>query len=93
MKKVFKILMFALVLSSLACNEKSTDAIEEKKQPNIIFIMADDHTTQGLGVYGSRLASLNPTPTLDKLANEGMLMENVFVNNSICVPSRAAIIS
>ncbi|WP_430424827.1 sulfatase family protein [Maribacter litoralis] len=93
MKKVFKILMFALVLSSLACNEKSTDGKEEKKQPNIIFIMADDHTTQGLGVYGSRLASLNPTPTLDKLANEGMLMENVFVNNSICVPSRAAIIS
>ncbi|GAB1857552.1 sulfatase [Flavobacteriaceae bacterium MHTCC 0001] len=55
--------------------------------------MADDHTTQGFGIYGSRLASLNPTPTLDKIANEGVIFDNCFVNNSICVPSRAAIIT
>ena len=55
--------------------------------------MADDHTTQAFGIYGSRLASLNPTPTLDKIANEGIIFENCFVNNSICVPSRAAILS
>lgn len=66
---------------------------ETVQKPNIIFIMADDHTTQGFGIYGSRLADLNPTPTLDKLANEGMIFESCFVNNSICVPSRAAIIT
>jgi hypothetical protein len=45
----------------------------EKEQPNILFIMSDDHCERAIGVYGSRLAKLNPTPTLDKLANEGMV--------------------
>ena len=64
-----------------------------QKRPNIIFIMSDDHTTQGVGVYGSRLAKLNPTPTLDKIASEGIVFNNCFVTNSICTPSRACIIT
>ncbi|WP_394344134.1 sulfatase family protein [Aureibaculum algae] len=55
--------------------------------------MADDHTTQAFGIYGSRLASLNPTPTLDKIANEGMIFDNCYVTNSICTPSRATILT
>ena len=65
----------------------------ETTKPNIIYIMSDDHTTQGFGIYGSRLAGLNPTPNLDKIANEGIIFDNCFVNNSICTPSRASIIS
>ena len=37
-------------------------------KPNIIFIMSDDHTSQAIGAYGSRLAKLNPTPVIDTLA-------------------------
>jgi len=62
-------------------------------KPNIIYIMADDHTTQGIGAYGSRLAELDPTPTIDRLAEEGMLFENAFCTNSICTPSRASILT
>jgi len=62
-------------------------------RPNILYIMSDDHTAQAIGAYGSRLAMLNPTPTIDKLAREGMLFKNVFCNNSICTPSRASIIT
>ena len=62
-------------------------------RPNILFVMSDDHTTQAFGVYGSRLASLNPTPNIDRLAHEGMLFTNVFCNNSICTPSRASILT
>jgi N-acetylglucosamine-6-sulfatase len=65
----------------------------EKEQPNILFIMSDDHCERAIGVYGSRLAKLNPTPTLDKLANEGMVFNNVFCANSICTPSRATIMT
>ena len=65
----------------------------QEKQPNILFIMSDDHTTQAFGIYGSRLAGLNPTPTLDEIAKEGMIFDHCFVNNSICVPSRAAILT
>ena len=68
-------------------------SIEEKTQPNIIYIMSDDHTSQAFGVYGSRLAALNPTPSIDRLANEGMLFENAFSTNSICTPSRATILT
>jgi N-acetylglucosamine-6-sulfatase len=63
------------------------------EKPNILFIMADDHTSQAFGIYGSRLASLNPTPNLDRIANEGMIFDNVFCTNSICTPSRASIIT
>jgi N-acetylglucosamine-6-sulfatase len=63
------------------------------KPPNILFIMSDDHTTQAIGAYGSRLATLNPTPNIDALAKNGMRFDQVFCHNSICTPSRASIIT
>ena len=51
----------------------------QQKQMNVIYIMSDDHTSQAIGAYGSRLAVLNPTPTIDELARDGMLFENCFV--------------
>jgi len=65
----------------------------KQDKPNILFIMSDDHTTQAFGVYGSRLASLDPTLNLDQLASEGVVFDQVFCNNSICTPSRASIIT
>lgn len=62
-------------------------------QPNVLFIMSDDHTTQAIGAYGGRLAGLNPTPNIDVLAMGGMRFDRVFCNNSICTPSRASIIT
>ena len=62
-------------------------------RPNVLFIMSDDHTTQAIGEYGSRLAGLNPTPNIDALAKGGMRFDRVFCNNSICTPSRASIIT
>ncbi|MDO6819168.1 sulfatase [Zobellia sp. 1_MG-2023] len=85
--------LYALLLLIVFSSCKEEKAVITEKKPNIIYIMADDHTTQGFGIYGSRLAKLNPTPTLDKIANEGMIFDNCFVSNSICTPSRAAIIT
>ncbi|MBK1875939.1 sulfatase family protein [Pelagicoccus mobilis] len=80
-----------LILASclLFCVELQAKA----KQPNIIFIMSDDHAANAIGAYGSRLAGLDLTPNLDRLAEEGILFENAFCNNSICTPSRASIIT
>ncbi len=64
-----------------------------KISKNILFIMSDDHTTQGIGVYGSRLSALDPTPTLDKLAAEGTIFRLAHSTNAICSPSRAAILT
>jgi arylsulfatase A-like enzyme len=59
-------------------------------RPNIVYIMTDDHAAHAIGAYGSRV---NKTPNLDRLAREGALLENVFATNSICTPSRAAILT
>lgn len=59
-------------------------------RPNIVFIMADDHASKALSCYG---AGINNTPHLDRLAKEGMRFNHCYVNNSICTPSRAAILT
>ena len=59
-------------------------------RPNIIFVMSDDHAAHAISAYGSRV---NATPNIDRLAREGMRFDNVFVTNSICTPSRAAILT
>src|SRR5829696_6994773 len=59
-------------------------------RPNIIFIMTDDHAAHAISAYGSRV---NKTPNLDRLAHEGALLTSVFATNSICTPSRAAILT
>ncbi len=88
-------IVFMALLAS--CNgsapDSNTEASDEQDRPNIIFIMSDDHTTQAVGAYGSFLAELNPTPQIDALARNGMRFDRVFVNNSICTPSRASIIT
>lgn len=60
------------------------------KQPNILFIMADDHASKAIGCYG---AGINQTPHLDRIAEEGMRLSHCYVTNSICTPSRAAILT
>lgn len=59
-------------------------------QPNIIFIMADDHASKSIGCYGY---GINQTPNLDRIAREGMRFDHCYVTNSICTPSRAAILT
>lgn len=58
-------------------------------RPNVIFIMADDHASKSISCYG---AGINNTPNIDRLAKEGMLFNHCYVTNSICTPSRAAIL-
>jgi arylsulfatase A-like enzyme len=60
------------------------------KQPNILFIFSDDHALNAIGAYGSKFAK---TPSLDRLAKEGMLFRHCLVTNSICGPSRATVLT
>jgi arylsulfatase A-like enzyme len=59
-------------------------------RPNIIYIMSDDHAAHAISAYGSRV---NQTSNIDRLAREGALMTRVFATNSICTPSRAAVLT
>ena len=60
------------------------------KRPNIVFIMTDDHAFQAISAYEDDLIQ---TPNIDRIAEEGALMEQAFVTNSICGPSRAVILT
>src|SRR5688500_14406707 len=61
-----------------------------QQRPNIIFIMSDDHAAHAISAYGSKI---NKTPNIDRLGAEGLRFANCFVTNSICTPSRAAILT
>ncbi|VGO13967.1 Arylsulfatase [Pontiella desulfatans] len=63
------------------------------KPPNILWIFTDDHSHNAISAYGSHLTDLAPTPNIDRIAEQGMLFRNSFVCNSICGPSRAAIMT
>jgi len=75
----------------------ATCSAAQSKRPNILFIFSDDHSIQTLGAYRSRLQNFirthNITPNLQQLAAEGATFTNSFVCNSICGPSRAAILT
>lgn len=82
-----------LILLLSPFNAQAQQASQQTKRPNILFMMADDHAAHAVGAYGGRLAVMNPTPHLDRLAAEGIRLENVFVTNSICTPSRATLMT
>jgi arylsulfatase A-like enzyme len=65
----------------------------QDKRPNILFIMSDDHTSQAWGVYGGPLKDHIVAPNISRLSEEGCTLDNVFCTNSICTPSRAAILT
>jgi arylsulfatase A-like enzyme len=84
------IILTSLVFVITSCNSDKKQPI---KKPNIIYIMADDLTTQAISAYGGIYKDIAPTPNIDKVAKEGMLFQDVLVTNSICGPSRAAILT
>ncbi|MGJ8673482.1 sulfatase [Rubritalea sp.] len=73
-------LILALAVSSLWA---------QAKQPNIVFILADDLGWQDVGFMGSKYFE---TPNLDALAAESLVLENAFMYPT-CSPSRAAILT
>lgn len=62
----------------------------EAKRPNILFILSDDHAAHAISAYGSRI---NKTPSIDRIAHDGVRLNNCFCTNSICAPSRASILT
>lgn len=83
------VMSLATLFFLFSCNTKQ----EEFKKPNILFIMSDDHTSQAWGIYGGVLKDYVQNPNISRLADEGMVLNNAFCTNSICVPSRAAILT
>lgn len=56
--------------------------------PHIIFILTDDQGYHDVGYHGSDIE----TPTLDRLAAEGVKLENYYIQ-PICTPSRSQLLT
>ncbi|OAV45555.1 sulfatase [Lewinella sp. 4G2] len=85
-----QLLPLILALFFCTCDSAQTDVSEELPRPNFLFIMSDDHAQKAISAYSDELIQ---TPNLDRIGNEGVIFQNSFVTNSICAPSRAAILT
>lgn len=82
-------MMIVLLIGFSSCKETE----QKQERPNILFIMADDHTTQAISCYKGIFAEKAATVNIDRIANKGMRFTNVYCTNSICSPSRATILT
>jgi N-sulfoglucosamine sulfohydrolase len=62
---------------------------EEKRKPNILLIVSEDHGTH-LSCYGDPVVK---TPNLDQIAKDGIQFNNAYVTESVCSPSRSSILT
>jgi arylsulfatase len=58
--------------------------------PNILFICTDQQRYDAAGCYGNQHIQ---TPTIDRLAEEGVLFEHCYVQSPVCAPSRASLLT
>lgn len=61
-----------------------------KAKPNIVFMMADDLGYAEVGCYGQKKIK---TPSLDRMAKEGMLFTDAYAGNAVCAPSRCVLMT
>jgi len=98
-KATYRIRLLTGIIATImlaACGQEQTSetvavsepVAAEPKQPNIVLIVADDLGYADLGVYGSEI----PTPNLDMLAANGMLLTDFYASLT-CSPTRSMLMS
>ncbi|MCF2946937.1 sulfatase [Paraglaciecola aquimarina] len=96
-QSIVTLLFSLLALQFAGCSNEplTTPAASSKKlekpidtsasRPNIIFYLADDQDITDYGVYGNEKVH---TPSVDRLAHEGIMFKHAFTAQAICAPSR-----
>ena len=74
----FPVAIIAMWFALASCDDR----------PNIVFVLADDYGFNDVGYHGSEIL----TPNLDRLAGEGVKLENYYVQ-PICTPTRSQLMS
>jgi N-sulfoglucosamine sulfohydrolase len=82
----------ALLLGAgiVLCVRPSASAQAPAARPNIVLIIADDLAWDDIGAYGNKKIR---TPSIDRLAREGLKFTSAFVTISSCSPSRSSLIT
>ena len=85
------ILIGLIALLFFSCeNEKANENSTSSTKPNVIFILADDLGYGDLGCYGQKEIK---SPHLDQMASEGMKFTQHYAGNTVCAPSRCALMT
>ncbi|MGQ7843293.1 sulfatase-like hydrolase/transferase [Granulosicoccus sp. 3-233] len=58
-----------------------------QRKPNLLFLFSDQHAQRVSGCYGDAVVR---TPSLDRLASQGVTFDNCYCPSPVCVPSRMA---
>ena len=84
-------LFYFLVISVLVSLLHSCDSRQEQtSRPNIIYILADDLGYGELACYGQDKIE---TPSIDKLAESGMMFTQHYSGSPVCAPSRCVLLT
>jgi choline-sulfatase len=75
---------------ALMAGAAATLSAQNRRKPNFLFILADDHAGYVLGCDGNRDAR---TPNLDRLASEGTRFAAHHCNSPVCTPSRQSFLT
>ena len=90
-KQLFVKYLPIVSLSLTSCVSMMTDSdIDESRNPNIIFILADDLGYADISCMGQTKFS---TPNIDRLASQGMMFSQHYSGSSVSAPSRSCLIT
>lgn len=81
--------LLVTILAFTSCSKKPKQTEEKNTRPNIVLLMNDDMGFECLGCNGS---TSYQTPTLDKLATDGMRFTHCY-SQPLCTPSRVKIMT
>lgn len=87
-RKLFLLVLITTVVLGITSCNLTRQPSKKAKRPNILLIVADDLGYSDIGSFGGEIA----TPTLDKLAKEGLQLTNFHVLPS-CSPTRSVLMS
>ncbi|MEO0339284.1 MAG: arylsulfatase [Bacteroidota bacterium] len=73
-----------------ACESPTNETAKTPSSPNIIYILADDLGYGDLSCYGQTQFS---TPNIDRIAKNGVLFTQHYSGNTVCAPSRSALLT
>lgn len=80
----------SLGIAALAAIGSTACLRADVRSPNVVVILVDDLRWDDIGIAGHPFAE---TPTIDRLAREGVRFVNAFATTPLCSPSRAAILT
>ena len=77
-------------LASQTALSRTKEKNMSDQRPNIIFLLSDDQCSYSVGCYGNNDVK---TPQMDRIGHEGVIFDNHYATTSICMASRANIMT